>query len=164
MEERMFESQPVFSNPATESLALPTYDEIMAAQEEQEHPEPEMEFPITPGIEDLVVKGLAEIRRRSFSGRHPELGKMIKCQVCGRRHRENERKCEQQFVQLWVDEDMETGEKTIGYATLPPEGMKFTKRMKDGAATFKGKRLKPHGKGYSHPLHKHKHQIGETCD
>jgi hypothetical protein len=26
---------------------------------------------------------------RSFSGRNPELGKMIKCTECGRRHRDN---------------------------------------------------------------------------
>lgn len=29
-------------------------------------------------------------RQRSFSGRHPELGPMINCPVCQRRHRDNE--------------------------------------------------------------------------
>lgn len=27
------------------------------------------------------------LKDRSYSGRHPELGKMIKCAVCGLRHR-----------------------------------------------------------------------------
>jgi hypothetical protein len=31
------------------------------------------------------------LKWRSFSGRHPELGPMIKCVVCKRRHRDNER-------------------------------------------------------------------------
>jgi hypothetical protein len=35
-------------------------------------------------VADIALK---EIRSRSFSGRHPELGKMIKCQICGTRHR-----------------------------------------------------------------------------
>ena len=29
-----------------------------------------------------------EFKLRSFFGRHPEIGKMIKCVKCGRRHRE----------------------------------------------------------------------------
>jgi hypothetical protein len=36
---------------------------------------------------------LAKIRSRSYSERHPELGKMINCQFCGLRHRQNERRC-----------------------------------------------------------------------
>lgn len=31
-----------------------------------------------------------ERKRRPFSGRNPQLGKMIKCVLCGRRHRETE--------------------------------------------------------------------------
>jgi len=30
-----------------------------------------------------------ELTKRSFSGRNPELGPMIKCQQCGQRHRDN---------------------------------------------------------------------------
>src|SRR5271163_2853913 len=30
-----------------------------------------------------------ELTKRSFSGRNPELGPMIKCQQCGLRHRDN---------------------------------------------------------------------------
>jgi hypothetical protein len=45
---------------------------------------------------DLAVKEASEqfeksFRQRSFSGRNPELGPMIKCAECGRRHRDNER-------------------------------------------------------------------------
>ena len=153
----MFEPEPIFSKDAAGPPVFPTYDEILAAQETQEHPEPEVDFPVASNLQALVAKGLAEIRNRSWSGRHPEFGKMIKCPVCGRRHRDSI-KCEQQFVQLWVDEDMETGEKTIGYATLPPEGLKATPKMLFGAAAFKGKRRIPHGKNHPRPLHKHKHE------
>ncbi len=156
----MSETQLVFSDSSAESPTLPTYDEIMAAQEVQEHSEPEMEYPITPGIENVIAKAHKEIRSRSFSGRHPEFGKMVKCQVCQRRHRDFI-KCEQQFVQLWVDEDVETGERTIGYASLPPENKKMTSKMTFGAAAFKGKRLNPHGKGRPRPLHKHEHKHEE---
>lgn len=45
--------------------------------------------PMGPG----VAEALQEVRSRSFSGRRRELGKMIKCRVCGRRHRKNERVC-----------------------------------------------------------------------
>lgn len=44
------------------------------------------------------------IEGRTFSDRHPELGKMISCRVCGTRHRKNEKKCEQVFTYR-VDED-----------------------------------------------------------
>jgi hypothetical protein len=41
----------------------------------------------TPMADEKVAAALSEIRGRSFSGRNPHLGKMIKCQVCGQRHR-----------------------------------------------------------------------------
>jgi hypothetical protein len=66
------------------------------------------------------------------------LGKMANCRVCGRRHRSSI-KCEQKFVELYIEEDLETGEKTTVYATAPQ-----TKNGLVGAAAFKGKRLKPH--------------------
>jgi hypothetical protein len=34
--------------------------------------------------EEAAFQAIQAIRSRSFSGRHPELGKMLKCQVCGR--------------------------------------------------------------------------------
>lgn len=48
---------------------------------------PELEVVPTEAGQQAATKTLAEIRSRSFSARHPELGKMIKCQMCGRRHR-----------------------------------------------------------------------------
>lgn len=83
---------------------------------------------------------LAEIRGRSFSGRHPELGKMINCQFCGFRHRENERKCEQKFAE----------KDSVVYGELkPPEGLtQLTKKQILGAAAFAKCRLRPHSNRY----------------
>ena len=99
----------------------------------------ELEAP-KPTAQGMVaaVLALEEIKRRSFSGRNPELGKMIKCQVCQRRHRSSI-KCEQKFVYLYTEEDLETGESKDVYRTAPE-----TKKGIIGAAAFKGKRLKPH--------------------
>lgn len=58
----------------------------------------ELEPVQTPESKAASDQALAEIKNRSFSGRHPELGKMIKCQVCGLRHRKNERVCKQKFA------------------------------------------------------------------
>jgi hypothetical protein len=114
----------------------------------------ELEKP-KPTASGLVASVLAleEIKRRSFSGRHPELGKMIKCQVCQKRHRSSV-KCEQKFVELWIEEDLETGEKTTVYATAAqPKGTEIphqisaqqpTLKQAIGAAALKGKRQKPH--------------------
>lgn len=52
--------------------------------------------PTAEGIE-AADEVLAAIKGRSFSGRHPELGRMIKCQVCRNRHRESI-KCKQKFA------------------------------------------------------------------
>ena len=38
-------------------------------------------------VNAAVAAALRTIRNRSFSGRHPELGKMVNCPVCDRRHR-----------------------------------------------------------------------------
>jgi hypothetical protein len=109
----------------------------------------------TASPEALVaaVKALEQIRSRSFSERHPELGKMIKCQICSHRHRSSI-KCEQKFKELYIEEDLETGEKTTIYAVAAqPEGTEIvgqisaeqpTQKQIVGAAMFKGKRLKPH--------------------
>lgn len=114
----------------------------------------ELEAP-KPTAGGLVASVLAleELKRRSFSGRHPELGKMIKCQVCRLRHRDSQ-KCEQKFSKLWVEEDLETGEKTTVYAVAAqPKGTEIphqisaqqpTENQIIGAAAFKGKRLNSH--------------------
>lgn len=120
----------------------------------EEIEKPEYESP-KASIEAIIAadKALKEIRHRSFSDRNPELGRMIKCQVCGLRHR-SVIKCEQRFVELWIEEDLETGEKTTVYATaVQPKGIEIpsqasahhpTIKQVIGAAVFKGKRLNPH--------------------
>lgn len=117
------------------------------------------------------VLALEEIKNRSFSNRHLELGKMIKCPICLRRHRTIEQlrtpnaegkdknivghyTCVQQFKELWVEEDLETGEKTTVYATaVQPKGVEVkgqisaeqpTMKQIVGATAFKTKRLNPH--------------------
>lgn len=111
--------------------------------------------PPTPTEEATAaaLEALVSISGRSFSARHPELGRMVKCQVCNRRHRDSI-KCEQKFVELWVEEDLETGEKTVIYATaVQPKGTEIrgqisaeqpTMKQILGAAAFKTKRLNPH--------------------
>lgn len=37
-----------------------------------------------------IEKALKTMRERPFSGRNPELGKMINCKICSRRHRETQ--------------------------------------------------------------------------
>lgn len=78
---------------------------------------------------------------KSFSGRHPELGRMVKCQVCQTRHRDYI-KCQQKFA--------------VGRYDLAPEGEKkilmadqTTRNGVMGAASVKGKRLKPHPNSYA---------------
>ena len=39
-------------------------------------------------LKEAIDQTLAAIQSRSFSQRHLELGRMIKCQVCNKRHRE----------------------------------------------------------------------------
>lgn len=42
----------------------------------------------TKKIDKIAADALKKVHDRSFAQRHPELGKMIKCPVCNRRHRE----------------------------------------------------------------------------
>jgi hypothetical protein len=79
---------------------------------------------------------LSEIRDRSFSGRHPELGRMINCQFCGLRHRAHERLCEQKFAQK---DGVVYGELT------PPEGLtNLTIKQVVGVKMFAKRRINPH--------------------
>ena len=86
---------------------------------------------------------LKQIKNRSFSARHPELGKMMNCQVCDLRHRSSQ-KCEQKFKELWIDEDLETGEFSTQYAIVPLPGQNGTPKSIVGAAQFAKKRRNPH--------------------
>jgi hypothetical protein len=54
-----------------------------------------MNEPTTP-LNAAIENFKKTFENRSFSGRHPELGKMIKCAVCGRRHRSSV-VCEQKY-------------------------------------------------------------------
>lgn len=106
-------------------------------------------------LQTAVTRALRDIQDRSFSARHPELGKMIKCQFCGRRHRETQQLythgaegvsraskfvgnvlCEQRFAESHIEEDVETGEQTVAYRMTPLKTMK----QNVGSAAFKGKR------------------------
>lgn len=124
-----------------------------------------IEFVASPEAIAAANAALGSIEDRSFSGRHPELGKMINCQVCHRRHRvvdvtyrehtdENGKKvvtllplvrdCKQVFKQMWVDEDLETNELSIQYAKVPLPGQKGTPKAIVGAAFFAKKRKNRH--------------------
>ena len=84
-----------------------------------------------------VDQALKDIRDRSFSGRHPELGRMIKCQVCRTRHRGSQ--CEQKFAVLYITEELndETGQfEIVRESSLAKDTLKGVA----GAAQFKGKR------------------------
>ena len=101
----------------------------------------EPKFVQSPEVLAAAEKAAAEIKERPFAGRHPELGKMIKCQVCQLRHRELERKCEQQFQLLYTDVDDETNEVVEKvYATVPLPGQKRTVKSVLGAQIFRSKR------------------------
>ena len=103
----------------------------------------EVEFkPASFDVKAAVDKALATIAAKPFSQRHPELGKMIKCQVCGHRHRDSQ-KCIQVFATKWFEEDLETGVVEPILATAVPQDQKPTKRQIAGATAFKAKRLKP---------------------
>lgn len=125
----------------------------------------EPKFKISPEVVAAADAALGSIKERSFSGRHAELGKMINCCVCNRRHRttdavyrehfdENGKKtvtllpvvsgCKQVFKQMWVDEDLDTGELSIQYATVPLPGQKGTPKAIVGAAYFAKKRKNRH--------------------
>jgi len=77
-------------------------------------------------VSGAIAKLRAEIADRSFSGRHPELGKMVKCQICHLRHRSSI-VCKERV--------------------LIPTAQ--TRKGVYGAAQFQKKRLKPH---HSHQL------------
>jgi hypothetical protein len=107
----------------------------------------------TQEVIDAADKVLGDISGRSFAGRHPELGKMINCAVCQLRHRDS-LKCEQKFVELYVEKDLETGEKKVIYAKAQQEpGLELphqvsvhqpTIKQIVGAKQFAKKRRHPH--------------------
>lgn len=121
--------------------------------EEQKPLVEDIEFkPVTQEVTDLIEKALGDIRGRSFSGRNPELGKMIKCQVCSRRHRapldkdgNPQTTCEQRFVvkhylQEFNEETQTWGEEVPVLAQTSQK----TRNGVIGTKPFKGKRINPH--------------------
>lgn len=42
---------------------------------------------IKPEVSEAIARIREKEKEKSFSGRHPELGKMINCRICDRRHR-----------------------------------------------------------------------------
>ncbi len=45
-------------------------------------------------LQEAAARFEVSLTKRSFSGRNPELGPMIKCHLCGRRHRDSEKHSE----------------------------------------------------------------------
>ncbi len=64
-----------------ESLKLGSEDSQVFAEALLNPPEP------NEALKTAIDKFEENLRSLSFSGRHPELGRMIKCDGCGRRHR-----------------------------------------------------------------------------
>jgi len=122
---------------------LPSYDDIMALSADNKNDIAESDerpkFKVSEEIQKIVAETLEGIKGRSFYGRNPELGKMIKCPVHGIRHRDTV-KCEPKYAYDYTLEDVETGEKTEVLRVLPGT----TRNQVVGAAAFKGKRKKPH--------------------
>lgn len=119
--------------------------------------EPEFKSTLTQAQLDAAT---AEIAGRSFTGRHPELGKMINCAVCGLRHRAIN-KCEQKFTYTVKDKDGrlyrqyrevegENGEVEVvpDYRTAIPADEKPTRGQISGRPQrpnqFVGPRYNPH--------------------
>jgi hypothetical protein len=93
--------------------------------------------PVSQEVSDLVTKTLSDIRGRSYSERHPELGRMMNCQVCNRRHREPQ--CQPRYHVLYTEEDPDTGETNDVLAVCQQQTLKG----RIGATQFKHKRMKP---------------------
>lgn len=109
--------------------------------------------PLTPSeeLQRTVAEALTVLERRSFSERHPELGKMVNCRVCSTRHRVNERKCKQVFTYRIGDYELyredEQGELVPAYRTAMRPDEKPTKNQLHGApkmANFSMPRYHPH--------------------
>jgi hypothetical protein len=83
-----------------------------------------------PDVKKLVSDAIAKFRQdyehKSYAQRHPELGKMVSCKICGLRHR-SVQVCQQRIVVPVPD----------------------TRKGFYGAAAFAKKRLRPH---HSHRL------------
>jgi len=121
-------------------------DELQPVSEVQ--PEP---FVVSPELQAALDAAERIIQGRTFADRHPELGKMVNCRVCGTRHRKNERKCEQVFTYRVRDyeyfRENEKGTLVPDYRTAVRPDEKPTKNQINGApraANFSKPRYYPH--------------------
>jgi hypothetical protein len=128
---------------------------------------PEIEaatFSVSEELQKAVEAALTNIGDRSFSARHPELGKMVNCQVCGTRHRKVDAtynrkkksglkilgngKCEQVFTYRVGDYEYfrkdATGELVPDYRTAVNPEARPTQKQVIGRAAFAKKRFHPH--------------------
>ncbi len=107
-------------------------------------------FKVSEEVKKAIVieNALKAIKSRSFSQRHPELGKMVNCRICGTRHRVNERKCVQVFTYRIGDYEYfrkdATGELVPDYRTVIRPDEKPTMKQSLGRAAFAKKRFYPH--------------------
>lgn len=67
-------------------------------------------------------------RDRSFSGRNKDLGKMIKCRVCSRRHRSSQ-VCEYRFARVRINHSREEYRQTEAMNPKPRLGIGPKNRM-----------------------------------
>lgn len=125
---------------------------------------PEFKTTLTP---KQIAAADVELRSRSFAARHPELGKMVNCQIHGFRHRQFEfdpvNGCVQKFTYSVKDKegrkyeqfreevtppenegDAETTKLVPDYRTAMHSDTKPTMKQVLGAAQFAKKRFKPH--------------------
>lgn len=112
----------------------------------------DVEFQVSPEALVAADKARKELRSRSFSGRNPQLGKMMNCSVCELRHRVTPNaegkfvtSCVQKFKLLHYEQEFndETNEWGPEQKILA-QAAQNTKRGILGAAQFKGKRIKVH--------------------
>jgi hypothetical protein len=106
---------------------------------------------ISPELQAAIDAATTVIMGRSFSDRHPELGKMVNCRVCGLRHRQNERKCVQVFTYRVGEYELyredEKGNVVPDYRTAMRPDEKPTRNQRGGApvrVNFSKPRYNPH--------------------
>lgn len=123
---------------------------------EQLTPLPEEKFVPDVELQASINAAMEAILNRSYSERHPELGKMFKCVTCGRRHRAVQQlfthsgnvkradklvgvvTCDVQYAVDYIEEDLDTGEKETFFRFATP------KYGLVGPSAFKGKRRMSH--------------------
>lgn len=118
-------------------------------------------FNVSEELKKAIEAANSTIEARSFSERHPELGKMINCQVCRRRHRATNvaykkkgkvvalhNKCEQVFTNRVGDYELfredAKGELVPDYRTAIHPDSRPTSKQVMGRASVAKKRFHPH--------------------